>query len=103
MFEGSHGSISQTACTTTTTTTTTTQRGDWIQGSPTDCGDMKTCGIAPGAKGKPGTVTCSTGSHLGCDASTKPSPKLCPGTLHLQICGEKGFCVHNRCVCTEDY
>ena len=52
-----------------------THPGDWVQGEPSGCDS--TCGVAAGASGTPGSVTCSTSS---CDADTKPAAKQCPKT-----------------------
>ena len=58
--------------------------GTWIQAEPTGCATK--CGVATGASGTPGAVTCSTSS---CDADAKPAAKQCPETEDCGAC-DKG-------------
>ena len=59
------------------------QSGNWIQAEPTGCATK--CGVAAGASGTPGAVTCSTSS---CDADAKPAAKQCPKTEDCGACDE---------------
>ena len=49
--------------------------GTWTAGEPTGCATK--CGVAEGASGTAGAVTCSTSS---CNESEKPNQKRCPKT-----------------------
>ena len=94
MFKGEgYNTQSQTRGMYALKSTTVTCDGNWVQAEPTGCATK--CGVAEGASGTPGAVTCSTSS---CDADAKPAAKQCPKTVD---CGafDRGMVIVNGDFC----